>query len=312
MRYTMNAINILAALECKGIGPAWINKNIRLGQDLRAIWEMIRYTSKDFELTFEQFQKKRDDFVLFFENELEIDGVVALGDTGFPVVSDVVKGSERPVVLFYRGDISLLNRTDKNVTVIGVLNPENSIEERERAFVSALVKGGCNIISGLAKGCDSISHKQTLDANGKTIAILPGTIKNILPVENKSLSDEIVSKNGLLVTEYYKEVSSKNQLVDRYIKRDRLQAMFCKAICLAASYAPNDQGHDCGSRHAMEKAKEYNIQRYVMYNHNTDFNNPQFDLNRNLLKETDVRVISAKSILDICKTGIKEATLFDY
>lgn len=308
----MNAINILAALECKGIGPAWINKNIRLGQDLRAIWEMIRYTSKDFELTFEQFQKKRDDFVLFFENELEIDGVVALGDTGFPVVSDVVKGSERPVVLFYRGDISLLNRTDKNVTVIGVLNPENSIEERERAFVSALVKGGCNIISGLAKGCDSISHKQTLDANGKTIAILPGTIKNILPVENKSLSDEIVSKNGLLVTEYYKEVSSKNQLVDRYIKRDRLQAMFCKAICLAASYAPNDQGHDCGSRHAMEKAKEYNIQRYVMYNHNTDFNNPQFDLNRNLLKETDVRVISAKSILDICKTGIKEATLFDY
>ena len=312
MRYTMNAINILAALECKGIGPAWINKNIRLGQDLRAIWEMIRYTSKDFELTFEQFQKKRDDFVLFFENELEIDGVVALGDTGFPVVSDVVKGSERPVVLFYRGDISLLNRTDKNVTVIGVLNPENSIEERERAFVSALVKGGCNIISGLAKGCDSISHKQTLDANGKTIAILPGTIKNILPVENKSLSDEIVSKNGLLVTEYYKEVSSKNQLVDRYIKRDRLQAMFCKAICLAASYAPNDQGHDCGSRHAMEKAKEYNIQRYVMYNHNTDFNNPQFDLNRNLLKETDVRVISAKSIIDICKTGIKEATLFDY
>lgn len=312
MRYTMNAINILAALECKGIGPAWINKNIRLGQDLRAIWEMIRYTSKDFELTFEQFQKKRDDFVLFFENELEIDGVVALGDTGFPVVSDVVKGSERPVVLFYRGDISLLNRTDKNVTVIGVLNPENSIEERERAFVSALVKGGCNIISGLAKGCDSISHKQTLDANGKTIAILPGTIKNILPVENKSLSDEIVSKNGLLVTEYYKEVSSKNQLVDRYIKRDRLQAMFCKAICLAASYAPNDQGHDCGSRHAMGKAKEYNIQRYVMYNHNTDFNNPQFDLNRNLLKETDVRVISAKSIIDICKTGIKEATLFDY
>ena len=312
MRYTMNAINILVALECKGIGPAWINKNIKWKQDLRTIWEMIRYFSKDFELTFGQFQQKRDGLEQLLENEFDIDGVVALGDTDFPVISDAVKGSERPVVLFYRGDISLLNRIDKNVAVIGVLNPENSIEERERAFVSALVKSGCNIISGLAKGCDSISHKQTLDTNGKTIAILPSTIKNILPVENKSLSDEIVSKNGLLVTEYYKEVSSKNQLIDRYIKRDRLQAMFCKAICLVASYAPNNQGNDCGSRHAMGKAKEYNIQRYVMYNQNTDFNNPQFDLNRNLLKEGDVRVLSAKSIMEICNMGIKETTLFNF
>lgn len=312
MRYTMNAINILAALECKGIGPAWINKNIRKGQDQRTIWEMIRYSSKDFELTFEQFQRERDGLELLFENEFDIDGVVALGDTDFPVVSNAVKGGERPVVLFYRGDISLLNRIDKNVAVIGVLNPENGIEERERAFVSALVKCGCNIISGLAKGCDSIAHKQTLDTNGKTIAILPGTIKNILPVENKSLADEIVSNNGLLVTEYYKDVSSKNQLVDRYIKRDRLQAMFCKAICLAASYAPNDQGNDCGSRHAMGKAKEYNIQRYVMYNQDTDFNNPQFDFNRNLLKEADVNVISTKSIIEICNICKKETTLFDF
>ena len=311
MRYTENALNILAALECKGIGPAWINKNIRRGQDVHTVWEMICFATKNFELSYELFLRKRDDIERLFYSERGLDGVVAYGDEDFPVVPNSVKGGERPVALFYKGNISLLHRMDKNVAVIGVLNPECGIEERERAFVNALVIGGCNIVSGLAKGCDSISHKQALDSNGKTIAILPSTIKNIIPSENRSLSDEIVSKNGLLVTEYFKEVSSKKELIDRYVKRDRLQAMFCKAICLAASYAPNNQGNDCGSRHAMGKAKEYQIQRYVMYNQKTDYGNAQFDLNRELLKEASVRVISTKSIEEICRFVLKGTTLFD-
>lgn len=311
MKYTENGLNVLTALECKGIGPAWIVKNIRRGQDLRTIWEMIRSFTKNPELSYEQILQKRDSIEKAFHVGCGMDGVSAYGDDDFPVVSDMVKGGERPVVLFYKGDISLLCKMDKNVAVIGVLNPKHGVEERERAFVSALVKGGCNIVSGLAKGCDSISHKQALDSNGITIAILPCTLKNIFPSENKSLSDEIVSKNGLLVTEYYKEASSKKELVDRFVKRDRLQAMFCKAICLAASYAPNDQGNDCGSRHAMGKAKEYNRQRYVMYNPQIDYDNDQFDLNRELLKEAGVRVISTKSIEEICGFVLKKTTLFD-
>ena len=80
---------------------------------------------------------------------------------------------------------------------------------------------------------------------------------------------------------------------------------------MAASYAPNNQGNDCGSRHAMGKAKEYQIQRYVMYNQKTDYGNAQFDLNRELLKEASVRVISTKSIEEICSFVLKGTTLFD-
>lgn len=311
MRYTENALNVLTALECKGIGPAWIVKNIKRGQDLHTIWGMIRCFTKNLELSYEQFVQKRDSIEKAFNVGCDIDGVSAYGDDDFPIVSDTIKGGERPAVLFYKGNISLLSKMDKNVAVVGVLNPEYGVEERERAFVSALVKGGCNIVSGLAKGCDSISHRQALDSNGITIAILPCTLNNITPSENKSLSEEIVSNNGLLVTEYYKEASSKKELVDRYVKRDRLQAMFSKAICLAASYAPNNQGNDCGSRHAMGKAKEYSRQRYVMYNPQTDHDNAQFDLNRELLKEAGVHVISKKSIGEICSFVLKTATLFD-
>lgn len=310
MKYTDNALNILLALDCKGIGPAWINKNIGTNLDIRTLWEKLRSFTKDIDLSFELFCQKRDCLEQLLEADDIADGVVAMGDNDFPIISDSVKYGERPVVLFYRGDISLIHTIDNNVAVIGVLNPERDIEERERAFVKVLVSNGINIVSGLAKGCDSIAHNQALDSNGKTIAILPGTLRNIIPVENKDLSDEIVSKYGLLVTEYYKDVSSKKELVDRYVKRDRLQAMFSKAVCLAASYAPNNQGNDSGSRHAMGKAKEYNVQRYVMYNRDTDCMNAQFDLNRDLLKDPSVRVLSTKSITEICDRITMKSTLF--
>lgn len=61
------------------------------------------------------------------------------------------------------------------------MNPEGNIEEREREIVDKFVKAGATIISGLALGCDSISHRQALDSNGKTVAILPSPLSNILP-----------------------------------------------------------------------------------------------------------------------------------
>ena len=49
----------------------------------------------------------------------------------------------------------------------------------------------------------------------------------------------------------------------RFIERDRLQALFSSSIILTASYAMNEG--DSGSRHAMNKAKNYSKNRYVMF-----------------------------------------------
>lgn len=74
-----------------------------------------------------------------------IDGVIAIGDDDFPQYRGSVKNSERPIFLFYRGDISLLSIDSKNIAVIGLLNPSKEIEVIERKLVSALVcKWCCN------------------------------------------------------------------------------------------------------------------------------------------------------------------------
>ncbi len=312
MNYSEIAVNVITALKyCRGVGPAWVNKNVSALKDTNLLWERIQSSINSKELRFEDFLHYKESVQHAIEQDEYADGVTVLGDKDFPFIPSSIKGGERPVALFYRGDISLLQNTSKNIAVIGVLNPTNEIIERERKFVSFLTSAGYSIVSGLAKGCDSIAHKQALEENGITIAILPSTLKKITPAENKQLANQIVSQQGLLVTEYFEEATSKKELVDRFIKRDRLQAMFSKAVCLTASYAPNNQGNDSGSRHAMGKAKEYQIPRYVMYNKEKDANNPLFDLNRTMLADPGVRIITAKSLAELSSETKTSPTLFE-
>ena len=126
----------------------------------------------------------------------------------------------------------------------------------------------------MALGCDAVAHSTCIDNNGKTIAVLPSTIDKIYPSENKEIAEKIVENGGLLVSEYHKNPISKHEAISRFIERDRLQAMFSKTIILISSYRKGEG--DSGSRHAMEAAKKYGIDRFVMFNKATDDYNIKF------------------------------------
>ena len=293
MKKTDNILNILTAMEFKGVGNAWIVNNLKGGESAEEI--VVRLNAKKTVATIGEFLSKKET-VRNFLNQLykEVDGfgATALGDDDFPEIACNVAAADRPVVLFYKGDLQLLHTINSNVAVIGVLNPDNDVEQRERAVVKSLVENEMTIVSGLALGCDSIAHTETLRNNGKTVAILPSTFKNIMPKSNLKLANDIVNSGGLLVTEYYKEISSRYELSARYIKRDRLQAMFAKCVLLAASYDENREGNDCGSRHALQKAKDYGVSRAVVYNATADSGNKMFDLSRRIISEGGATVIS--------------------
>lgn len=309
MKYTENSLNILTAKSFKGIGNAWIVKNLKGNESVETIVALINKTIKGEPTDVDEFVSLKRNFetILIEKFENYCDGFVALGDSNFPQHRGNVKESENPVFLYYKGDIELLSMVNKNVSVIGLLNPKGDIEERERKIVAHFVKMGTTIVSGLAFGCDSISHQQALDSNGKTVAILPSPLNNILPARNKGLAFQIVEEGGLLVTEYGNDFKSQMELSSRYKERDRLQALFCDTIVLAASYAQNSaerwqmfgQKLDSGARLAMGFAKDYNIPRAVMYDQNLDENNPMFDLNRDLIKEQrDITIISQENYID--------------
>ena len=234
----------------------------------------------------EEFECKKEEIRSHIEKLAGFaDGLVAIGDPNFPPHRGMVKNGEKSVALFYRGDLSLLEKNNKNVAVIGLLNPDKDTESIESSIVSDLVNNGATIVSGLALGCDSIAHRQALLSRGKTVAILPSPLNDILPQANKELAEEIVRNQGLLISEYYEKAKSKMELSGRYQERDRLQALFSDCVVLSASYAKNNLGNDSGSRLAMEYALNYSIPRAVIYDPVSNEGNPKYDLNRQLIRE---------------------------
>jgi DNA processing protein len=309
MKYTENAINILTTKTFKGIGRAWIVKNLKGNESVDKIVSLLNTYSKQDELiTTDDFELSKAQVISQISRLEECcDGLLAMGDKKFPQYRGNVKESEQPIFLFYKGNIDLLNLENNNITVIGLLNPDESIEVREQRMVAEIVKRDVTIVSGLALGCDSIAHKQALKG-GKTVAILPSPLNSILPTKNKGLAYEIVEEGGLLITEYYDNFKNSMELSSRYKERDRLQALYCDAIILAASYAQDsatrwnifDQKLDSGARLAMGYAKDYNIPRAVMYDQIADVNNPMFDLNRQLIAEQkDITILTQKNLEEI-------------
>lgn len=288
MKYSDIALRVLAAKECgivKTNAQFWGNFADR-----------------------EKFNKEvlNDDRVIKTSEKIssELDstnseeGIICAYDDSFPFINRKVKNNgDKPYLLFHRGDLSLLNDLNKNIAVIGLTDPDEEITRRETDIVRRLVKNDFVIVSGLAIGCDTIAHKTSLETNGKTIAVLPSQLSKVYPTENRDFAEEIVRKGGLLISEYYKDANSKYEAINRFIERDRLQAMFSKAIILIASYRKGEG--DSGSRHAMKAARKYGIERYAMYNSKMDEDNKRFSLNKDLVNSIgadQVKILIPSSI----------------
>lgn len=293
MKFSENAINVEALSKIKGIGSAWIVQNFKANLSEEEIIKCIKQKNSAFDER--EFYDYKDKIKAELETlESSIDGVIAFCDKDFPKYNAKIKDSDKPILLTYKGDLKLLTKQNLlKIAVIGLLNPCEKIKRFEEKILDKILEKDAVIVSGLANGCDEIAHKYTLKKDGATIAILPSTLQKILPVSNTELAQEIVAKGGLLVSEYFAECENpKFELAKRYIDRDRLQALFSDAVCLIASYSESDRqkdkSKDAGSRHALNKAKEWGIARLAPRIDGDE----RFNLNREILNDGAVEINS--------------------
>ena len=104
-----------------------------------------------------------------------------------------------PVVLFYKGRLELFNRL--SIGIVGARNHTPYSKEALEYILPDILERKVSIISGLARGVDSLAHQLTLDLNGETIAVIGNGINICYPKENQSLYDAI-GKKGLILSEY--------------------------------------------------------------------------------------------------------------
>lgn len=164
-----------------------------------------------------------------------------------------------PFVLYCKGDTKLLKSTC--VAVVGTRRMSKYGKEITYKFSFDIASAGLTIVSGLADGVDSEAHKATIDAKGKTIAVLGCGINNCYPATNKPLYDKILNSGGLIVSEY-----KPNEKVMPYYfpARNRIIAGLSKGVLITEATEKS------GSMHTKEYALENNRDLYIVPGRITD------------------------------------------
>jgi DNA processing protein len=118
-------------------------------------------------------------------------------------------------------------------------------------LTEGLAKAGLVIISGLALGVDSLSHKVALDANGLTIAVLPSGLDRIYPANHRALARRILEQGGALITEYPEgaEIYASN-----FIARNRIASGLADAVLITEAAEKSGSLHT--ARFALEQGKD--------------------------------------------------------
>jgi DNA processing protein len=96
-----------------------------------------------------------------------------------------------PVLLFARGRVELMQSTAFGV--VGTRRPTPYGMAAAERLSGDLARAGLTIVSGMARGIDTASHKAALAAEGNTIAVLGCGVDVVYPVENRNLAGQLAS-----------------------------------------------------------------------------------------------------------------------
>ena len=136
------------------------------------------------------------------EQELEKLGklggrIVTVWDEEFP--SLLKKIFDPPLMLQIKGE--LLKNDDYSIAMVGTRQPTNYGKIQAEKFASDLAQQNITIVSGMARGIDSISHISSLKSGGRTIAVIGSGLDVIYPPENKKLFEQI-AESGAVISEF--------------------------------------------------------------------------------------------------------------
>ncbi|MBA4251883.1 MAG: DNA-protecting protein DprA [Chlorobiaceae bacterium] len=104
-----------------------------------------------------------------------------------------------PIIIYSKG--KFLEQDNYSIAIVGTREPTSYGKNQTEKFAEEISTSGITIVSGLARGVDSIAHNTALKNNGRTIAVLGNGLDIVYPPENKKLYERI-PENGVLISEF--------------------------------------------------------------------------------------------------------------
>ena len=125
--------------------------------------------------------------------------IISLNDPEYP--SRLKEIYDPPVILFVKGSVEAAARSPV-LRWSGRVIPRLTAAVWPNASRPTSPRAGLVIISGLARGIDTASHRGAIAAKGKTVAVLGTGIDVMYPKENTRLTEQIVALGGALISEF--------------------------------------------------------------------------------------------------------------
>jgi DNA processing protein len=152
--------------------------------------------------------------------------VVCYSDVEYP---QTLKDMQNPPsVLYYRGDLSVLNESDI-LTVVGTRKPQEYTLQATSYICDGLVDEGFIIVSGLAHGVDITSQMSALKKCRPTVAVIACGLDYDYPKGANGIKDDIVAYGGLILTEY---PLGQHPYKSHFPKRNRIMAGISKGTLI--------------------------------------------------------------------------------
>jgi DNA processing protein len=123
-----------------------------------------------------------------------------------------------PPLIYVRG--SILPEDECCLAVVGTRRPTAYGRQVTEELITDLAKNKITVVSGLAKGIDSIAHRAALDVGGRTLAVFASGLDIVYPAENARLARDIM-ECGALVSEYPLGTRPK---ADNFPRRNRIMS----------------------------------------------------------------------------------------
>ncbi|MGF0177256.1 DNA-processing protein DprA [Streptomyces sp. Marseille-Q5077] len=126
--------------------------------------------------------------------------LVTVLDEGYPANLRVIPNL--PPFLFHLGDLE--ERDARSAAVVGTRNASEDGLRRTARMARGLLEHDVVVFSGLAKGIDTAAHTATVEAGGRTVAVMgTGIAAKIYPAQNKPLATRILESGGALLSQFW-------------------------------------------------------------------------------------------------------------
>ena len=201
-----------------------------------------------------------------------------------------------PEIIYYKGSIKPPLPCAR-VSVIGTREPtEDGLEAAEQVS-KILIESNVVIVSGLAKGIDTVGHKTAMKNGGKTIAVIGTPLNKTYPKENKELQEELM-KNHLVISQFpVDHITTKKD----FVFRNRTMALISDASVIV------EAGEGSGTLYQGWETLRLGRPLFIC---KSVVNNPKLEWPKKMIKHGATELDDPADILEILPSNIKMPELF--